>query len=56
MVVPVGDTVVQQRYLPLTGWASGTYTFSATLETVDANTGQATVIATAEASSTVVVP
>lgn len=56
LVVPSGTTEIQQRYLPITGWTPGTYSFSVTLEAVDATTGQATVLATAEASSTVTVP
>ncbi len=43
LVIANGATEVQQRYLPATGWASGTYTFAVTLEAVDANSGQITV-------------
>jgi len=56
LVVPQGSTEIQQRYLPLTGWTPGTYSFTVTLESVDANTGQITVLATADASTTVIVP
>jgi hypothetical protein len=56
LVVPPGTTEIQQRYLPITGWTAGTYSFSVTLEAVDANSGQTTVLATAEAPTTVVVP
>jgi hypothetical protein len=56
LVVPSGPIEIQQRYIPLGSWAPGTYAFSVTLEAVDANSGQVTVLANAEASSRVTVP
>jgi hypothetical protein len=56
LVIPTGTTDIQARYLPITGWEPGTYTFSVTLEAIDPTTGQATVLATADASSTITVP
>lgn len=56
LVVANGTTDVQQRYLPLEGWEEGTYEFAVTLEAVDANTGQVTVLATAAAADPVTGP
>jgi hypothetical protein len=33
-----GETVIEQRYLPLEGWTSGEWTFTVTLETLDPQT------------------
>src|SRR5699024_10925594 len=46
LVVQAGATQIQQRYVPLGSWEPGTYTFALTLEAVDPNTGQVTVLAT----------
>lgn len=56
VALPNGTTEIQQRYIPLTGWEPGTYTFSLTLEAVDATTGQATVLATADIEQTIEAP
>lgn len=49
-----GDTTVSQRYLPATGWQSGTYTFQ--VEVASVNDGVQTVLITADATDTIVVP
>lgn len=56
LVVPTGSTEIQQRYVPLTGWEPGTYSFELTLEAVDPNTGQVTVLATHAIDETIQVP
>ena len=56
LVLPPGATEIQQRYIPLTGWESGTYSFSFTLEAVDPNSGQISTLATHEAETTIDVP
>lgn len=56
LALPTGLTVIEQRYLPATGWQSGTYTFSLTVEAVDLATGQTTLLQTVEAPSDVTVP
>jgi hypothetical protein len=33
-----GETVVEQRYIPLEGWSSGEWTFAVTLESIDPQT------------------
>jgi hypothetical protein len=54
LAVPRGVTDVPARYLPAGDWIAGTYAFSVTLESVAANSGQSTVIATAAAPELVV--
>jgi len=41
-----GPTSLQQRYLPLTGWMPGSYSFTVSVETVDPSSGNVTVLAT----------
>jgi hypothetical protein len=53
--LPVGPTEVRQRYVPPGGWQPGTYDFAITVEAVDPTSGTTTVLATAEASTPVVV-
>lgn len=36
--VPSGDTSISTRYIPLSGWTSGTWTFELLLEDVQGNT------------------
>ncbi len=54
--LPQGITTVAQRYLPLTGWESGVYTFGFRLETVDASSGATSVLLTMDDVSTIEVP
>ncbi|CAN5674300.1 hypothetical protein BH09CHL1_BH09CHL1_06550 [soil metagenome] len=56
LVIPTGTTEIQQRYIPLNGWESGSYDFTFTLEAVDANSGQITVLATGSAEGPVAAP
>jgi hypothetical protein len=37
LALPFGDTVISERYLPLTGWTSGTWTFALELESIDSS-------------------
>jgi hypothetical protein len=48
-----GETTVEQRYLPLTGWAPGEWTFSVTLQTVDPQTGATATLLTADIEQTI---
>jgi hypothetical protein len=43
LALPSGETTISERYLPLTGWTSGEWTFELLLESVGAD-GVATVI------------
>jgi hypothetical protein len=52
--LPLGTTTVQQRYLPLTGWESGSYTFSLKLE--DTSSGGATEVFSEADVATIEVP
>jgi len=56
LVVQSGTTEIQQRYVPLGAWEPGTYTFALTLEAVDPNSGQVTVLATLDVEETIEVP
>lgn len=56
LVVPPGTTEITQRYVPIGQWEPGTYAFSATLEATDLSSGQVTLLDTADARSSVVVP
>lgn len=56
LVVQADTTEIQQRYVPLGSWQAGTYEFGLTLEAVDPNTGQVTVLATLAVEDTIVVP
>lgn len=56
LALPTGDTVVQGRYLPADGWSTGTWTFSLTLEAVDAATGQTRPLGTATLGEPLRVP
>lgn len=42
--LPVGTTSVEDRYIPPTGWESGTWTFSITVHAINANAGVETVV------------
>lgn len=52
---PGGPAEFRQRYLPLTGWTSGAWTFSVTLSQVNPDTGEATALVTAAAPEPVVI-
>ena len=56
LALPPGETTIEQRYIPATGWQSGTYSFSLTVEAVDLTTGQTTLLQSIDAASDVVVP
>jgi hypothetical protein len=51
-----GDTTIQNRYLPLGGWTSGTWTFTLTVEVVSPGTGASLLLATSEIEGSIVVP
>jgi hypothetical protein len=53
---PGGPAEFRQRYLPLTGWTSGEWTFSVALEQTDPTSGATTTLATADADQPVTVP
>lgn len=46
LTLPLGTTSVTQRYIPPTGWESGTWSFVVRLDTVDPLTGTAITVAT----------
>ncbi len=48
-----GETVLEQRYLPITGWTAGEWTFSVTLESVDPTTGAKTTILSTEVDQSI---
>lgn len=51
-----GITTIEQRYIPITGFESGTYTFSVKLESVDTSSGAAEVVLIQEDVATLEVP
>lgn len=53
---PGGKAESSQRYFPMSGWTTGTWSFSVTLDVIDPTTGVVTELATQDASTTVVVP
>jgi hypothetical protein len=55
LALNAGITTVQQRYIPLTGFAPGTWTFNLKLESVDPNTGVTTLLLTSENAATLIV-
>lgn len=54
--LPQGETPIQQRYIPGTGFTTGTWTFELTLESVDTASGAATLLVTQPLEQTIVVP
>lgn len=54
--LPVGTTSVEQRYIPPTGWESGTWTFSVTVHAVNQNSDVETLLVTADEIATIEVP
>ncbi|HVL25592.1 MAG TPA: hypothetical protein VM450_16005 [Thermomicrobiales bacterium] len=50
-----GETSVEQRYIPLTGWAPGEWTFAITLQSVDPQTGATATLLTADIDQTIVI-
>ena len=51
-----GETPVQQRYIPGTGFTKGTWSFTLTLESIDPSSGGASLLLTQEIEQTIVVP
>ncbi len=56
LAIPAGETVVQSRYLPITGWESGTWTFVLTLETIDQGSQVIVVVASTDLGGPIEVP
>ena len=54
--VPQGTVAVQQRYLPVTGWETGTYTFSLKLEAIDPSSGATSLLLESDDVATIEVP
>ncbi|MGH2558947.1 MAG: hypothetical protein ACRDJH_07775 [Thermomicrobiales bacterium] len=52
--VPTGQTHIQERYIPVTGWEAGTWAFTLSVEAVNAGTGVAQVLATVELDELVI--
>jgi hypothetical protein len=52
---PSGVAEFRQRYVPVEGWVPGTYAFTVSIEVIDPETRRATMLATAEASTPVIV-
>jgi hypothetical protein len=55
LALPSGETPVQARYIPMTGWESGTWQFEFSVETVDPDSQVAQVVAT-DSLDDIVVP
>ncbi len=55
LALPNGDTPITTRYIPATGFTSGTWTFELVLESVDAS-GVAVVVARAPVEGTITIP
>lgn len=51
-----GETAIEQRYIPGTGFTTGTWSFSLTLESIDRATGAASLLLKQEIGKTIVVP
>ena len=56
LALPSGTTAVQSRYIPASGWSSGTWAFTLTLEIVDPSSGVAQVIAATDLGGPIIVP
>ena len=56
MQLSQGSNTVSQRYLPLDGWQSGTYTFGLKLETADPATGAVTLLLSSDSVAEIIVP
>jgi hypothetical protein len=56
LALPAGDTTVQSRYIPVTGWKSGTWAFTLTLETVDPANGAGVVVGSSDLGGPIVIP
>jgi hypothetical protein len=54
--LPQGETPFEQRYIPGTGFTSGTWSFTLSLESVDTASGAVTPLATQQLEQTIVVP
>jgi hypothetical protein len=54
--LPVGTTSVEDRYIPPTGWESGTWTFSITIHSITGNDSVETVVVSEEDVATIEVP
>lgn len=54
--LPVGTTSVEDRYIPPTGWESGTWTFSVTVHSINTNANVETVVINTEDVATIEVP
>ena len=54
--LPFGETTVQNRYLPLEGWTTGTWTFSLSLDQIDPGSGTAQQIATYDIADSIQIP
>lgn len=53
--IPYGTSTIETRYIPASGWQSGTYTFEVRIESVDAN-GDAMVVVDMPLPETIAVP
>jgi hypothetical protein len=53
---PQGTTTITQRYLPITGWESGSYGFSLKLESVDPGSGAVSLLLQSDNVATIDVP
>jgi hypothetical protein len=54
--LPQGETDFEQRYLPMTGFTSGMWTFQVVLEEVDPSSGASTVLVTLDVEQPIIVP
>jgi hypothetical protein len=56
LAIPAGETTVQSRYIPATGWTSGTWAFTLTLETVDPTSNVGVVTGSSDLGGPIIVP
>ncbi len=56
LALPPGETTIAQRYIPPTGWETGTWTFVISLNLIDPTTGSATTVATLDSIPEVEIP
>jgi hypothetical protein len=54
--LPTGQTIINQRYIPATGWEAGNYTFEIVVSSVDSANGTEAVLASQSLDAAIAVP